>query len=638
MIVLFLATSAFAQDPPAIDVPKLDAQLYRAPIDAKTQLWAEDSSFDTSGKGVLVARLVAGYMHKPFVYEDSSGERYGLIDDAFGFNLIGGYGRGRVRAALDLPVYGLATGVWGSGAGLGDLAVDVKGTALDREESAIGLAFSARLTLPTGTTAVPLDADGVRGEVTAILDKPIGDFLVAANIGFRAVPTNELSNVVVDDVVVYRVGGSYAWTDNAGLSADLAGQISVKSPTGANLPLEALVGGWGRVGGPWVLRGGVGTGLTPGIGAPIFRGVASIAFQPVQVRDTDLDGIVDKLDSCPLDPEDGDNFEDVDGCPDLDNDKDGLADPIDRCRDDAEDNDGWQDDDGCPDPGTQVHILINDIQTGKPVEGFNSRFEGNGVSQDGNAEYSMELEPGTYAVSGALDGWVPLAAQIDVVEGPPMLVQLSVQRDVAPGILRVRVTSPSGDMIGNATYTLNDTAVETFNTEGIAEKNLVPGGYVLMVRAPGYVPASFPTTVKEGATSSFNVVLQPSKVAVLKDRLELSDKVSFEAGNATIKPESFVVLDEITGILLDRPDIVLLRIEGHTDERGNVDDNLKLSQARADAIRTYFVASGVEPERLKSLGFGESRPATTDMSAAATDKNRRVDFFIERWAEFPVPR
>jgi outer membrane protein OmpA-like peptidoglycan-associated protein len=67
-------------------------------------------------------------------------------------------------------------------------------------------------------------------------------------------------------------------------------------------------------------------------------------------KDTDGDGIPDRLDHCPDEPEDKDGFQDEDGCPDPDNDNDGFADKIDQCPNEPEDKDGFQDDDGCPDP------------------------------------------------------------------------------------------------------------------------------------------------------------------------------------------------------------------------------------------------------------------------------------------------
>jgi len=66
--------------------------------------------------------------------------------------------------------------------------------------------------------------------------------------------------------------------------------------------------------------------------------------------DRDGDGIADDRDACPDQPEDRDGWNDLDGCPDLDNDADGVPDAEDACPGMAEDRDGWQDDDGCPDP------------------------------------------------------------------------------------------------------------------------------------------------------------------------------------------------------------------------------------------------------------------------------------------------
>jgi outer membrane protein OmpA-like peptidoglycan-associated protein len=77
---------------------------------------------------------------------------------------------------------------------------------------------------------------------------------------------------------------------------------------------------------------------------------AGLAWVPGKPRDTDGDGLIDKLDKCPKEPEDKDGYQDGDGCPDPDNDGDGILDVNDKCPDKAEDKDGWQDDDGCPDP------------------------------------------------------------------------------------------------------------------------------------------------------------------------------------------------------------------------------------------------------------------------------------------------
>ena len=76
----------------------------------------------------------------------------------------------------------------------------------------------------------------------------------------------------------------------------------------------------------------------------------SLVFWGVNNRDSDGDGIPDRLDLCPYEMEDYDGYKDLDGCPDLDNDGDGIPDLVDKCPDLPEDKDGFEDNDGCPDP------------------------------------------------------------------------------------------------------------------------------------------------------------------------------------------------------------------------------------------------------------------------------------------------
>jgi outer membrane protein OmpA-like peptidoglycan-associated protein len=75
--------------------------------------------------------------------------------------------------------------------------------------------------------------------------------------------------------------------------------------------------------------------------------------------DNDNDGIPDGFDTCPNDAEDGDGFEDEDGCPEPDNDKDGFLDAQDKCPLQAETLNGNKDEDGCPDPGAEIVHLVD---------------------------------------------------------------------------------------------------------------------------------------------------------------------------------------------------------------------------------------------------------------------------------------
>ncbi|MGB0637898.1 MAG: OmpA family protein, partial [Myxococcota bacterium] len=108
---------------------------------------------------------------------------------------------------------------------------------------------------------------------------------------------------------------------------------------------------------------GGGMGVLPGLGAPDWRmfGGVSVApsFDP-NMRDTDKDGIMDGMDQCVREPEDLDDFQDEDGCPEPDNDADGVMDRLDRCPLDAEDVDGYQDNDGCPDLDNDKDRIVDE--------------------------------------------------------------------------------------------------------------------------------------------------------------------------------------------------------------------------------------------------------------------------------------
>jgi len=82
---------------------------------------------------------------------------------------------------------------------------------------------------------------------------------------------------------------------------------------------------------------------------------------PLVPPDTDHDGIPDKTDKCPTEPEDKDGFEDADGCPDPDNDKDGIPDKADKCPNEPEDKDNFEDADGCPDPDNDADGILDDV-------------------------------------------------------------------------------------------------------------------------------------------------------------------------------------------------------------------------------------------------------------------------------------
>jgi OOP family OmpA-OmpF porin len=107
--------------------------------------------------------------------------------------------------------------------------------------------------------------------------------------------------------------------------------------------------------------------------------------------------------------------------------------------------------------------------------------------------------------------------------------------------------------------------------------------------------------------------------------LTIALEVKFDTNLATIKPESYGELDAFAAFLNAVPS-AKGDLEGHTDSVGSDAYNKSLSQRRADSVKAYVVAKGVDGERLSAIGYGESRPFADNKTADGRAQNRRVLF------------
>jgi len=105
--------------------------------------------------------------------------------------------------------------------------------------------------------------------------------------------------------------------------------------------------------------------------------------------------------------------------------------------------------------------------------------------------------------------------------------------------------------------------------------------------------------------------------------------INFDTGKATIKPESFKILDDVGQILGHWPQL-RIEIGGHTDSRGSDARNQQLSEARAKAVRDYLTNKfpELDAEQFTAVGYGERQPIATNRTTLGMAKNRRVEFKV----------
>ena len=103
--------------------------------------------------------------------------------------------------------------------------------------------------------------------------------------------------------------------------------------------------------------------------------------------------------------------------------------------------------------------------------------------------------------------------------------------------------------------------------------------------------------------------------------------VNFDFNKATLTANAKTILDPVSGELTSHADIQV-ELSGHTDGRGSEDYNLKLSQKRAEAVRSYFIAHGIAAERMTAVGYGKTQPIASNDTDEGRERNRRVELKI----------
>ncbi|MCR9288375.1 MAG: OmpA family protein [Bacteroidetes bacterium] len=122
--------------------------------------------------------------------------------------------------------------------------------------------------------------------------------------------------------------------------------------------------------------------------------------------------------------------------------------------------------------------------------------------------------------------------------------------------------------------------------------------------------------VVKASLGYYETIMEKGKVII--------NDIQFDYDNAAIRPSSMPIIHRIADMLKAHPDLKL-SIEGHTDSDGSTSYNLKLSEARAQAVKAALLNLSISESRLQASGFGETKPMFPNDSDGGKMKNRRVE-------------
>lgn len=109
--------------------------------------------------------------------------------------------------------------------------------------------------------------------------------------------------------------------------------------------------------------------------------------------------------------------------------------------------------------------------------------------------------------------------------------------------------------------------------------------------------------------------------------LNMPGNITFDTGRADIKPQFHGVLDDVANTLNNYYETTV-EVSGHTDSVGSAEFNQRLSEQRANSVRSYLIRKGVSAARITAIGFGESMPIASNADAYGRAQNRRVELTL----------
>jgi outer membrane protein OmpA-like peptidoglycan-associated protein len=291
-------------------------------------------------------------------------------------------------------------------------------------------------------------------------------------------------------------------------------------------------------------------------------------------------------------------------------------------------------------PTGRVRGHVLEAGSGAPIAGAVVRIVGQDVSPqltDASGRFT------TYALAEGED--VVLEVSHTVYEttqcaaAVPSDTDCLLEASTRAGQLRVLTVDREGTPVPRVSVSVRGPSEHHLITDDSGVVNVMevePGAYSAHVDDEGYLMAvrDFDVLERQETTIQLRIQRRPSRprVIVKKTEIALRRQVSFATGSDEILPNSEPLLLEIADALLRNRDVELVEIQGHTDNRGDTNVNMRLSQRRAASVQRWLVEHGVEEGRLTAKGYGPTRPVAPNITAYNRARNRRVQFKIVRRA------
>ncbi|MEE2828356.1 MAG: OmpA family protein, partial [Myxococcota bacterium] len=583
--IVFLLVSLLFSAPLGAREGATDIQQFKPVTDMQGFLLVQDATLMPQFRPGVALSL--NYAVNPFeVRAPGYGRQFGITDGIVGGDLTVAFGLfdfwelGMRFPFMQVPIETEFIETFGGSQidyGIGDITFNTRFRVIDPETHTLGFAPSLFLTLPTGNEKAGLGRGKPGGGVRLALSQRWSRFHFAANLGYAFYPRATVTNLTTGDELSYGLGlGVSPIVDKLDVRVEFDGSLTPgPSDRGderfgdpVHSPLEIAASVQYRFDNGFAVHGGAGTGVTPGFGSPALRVFAGASWANFGPRDRDKDGVLDPDDACIKEAEDADGFEDADGCPDTDNDADGLPDELDKCPDEAEDKDGYFDGDVCIDPDNDGDGILDTadacVDEAEDADGFQD--DDGCPDPDNDGDGIPDVSDSCPDSAETVDGWKDDDGCPDPDNDADTFLDVD---DLCPD----RAEDVNGEK----------------DDDGCPDDVLA---------------------VRKG------------------NRIYLLEKVSFRRKKSSLSKSSRPVLRALAQLLKENPEILQVRVEGHTSNKGRESKNRRLSEKRATAVVRRLIKLGVDAERLEAVGYGGMRPKESNRTRAGRKANQRIEVSV----------